>query len=142
MIGAAIRRVEDARLLTGRGQFVDDLAFPEMLYCALVRSPHPHARIANIDARDALVPGVAAVLTGKEMAADGVAPMSAGWALPGMVELPRWALARDTVRHVGELPPVADARSFRWTRGDAAAVEADIEMPATPHRVWRAIMGK
>jgi len=37
---------------------------------------------------------------------------------------------------------VADARSFRWTRGDAAAVEADIEMPATPYRVWRAIMGK
>jgi carbon-monoxide dehydrogenase large subunit len=98
------------------------------------------------------------------MAAEGVGPMSAGWALPGMVELPRWALARDTVRHVGEpvaavfaetralaedaaeavqvdyeeLPPVADARSFRWTRGDAAAVE----MPATPYRVWRAIMGK
>ncbi|HJY75245.1 MAG TPA: xanthine dehydrogenase family protein molybdopterin-binding subunit [Burkholderiales bacterium] len=150
MIGAAIRRVEDARLLAGRGQFVDDLAFPGMLYCALVRSPHPHARIANIDARDALLPGVAAVFTGNEMEADGVGPMSAGWALPGMVELPRWALARETVRHVGEpvaavfaetralaedaaeavqvdyeeLPPVADERAFRWTRGDAAAVDA------------------
>jgi carbon-monoxide dehydrogenase large subunit len=150
MIGAAIRRVEDARLLTGQGQFVDDLAFPGVLYCSLVRSPHPHARIASIEPRDALLPGVAAVFTGKEMAADGVGPMSAGWALPGMVELPRWALARDTVRHVGEpvaavfaetralaedaaeavqvdyeeLPPVADERAFRWTRGDAAAVEA------------------
>ena len=156
MIGAAIRRVEDARLLTGRGQFVDDLEFPGMLYCALVRSPHPHARVANIDARDALLPGVAAVFTGKEMAADGVGPMSAGWALPGMVELPRWALARDTVRHVGEpvaavfaetralaedaaeavqvdyeeLPPVADERAFRWTRGDGAAVEAALNAAA------------
>ena len=150
MIGAAIRRVEDARLLTGRGQFVDDLAFPGMLHCALVRSPHAHARIASIEAAGALLPGVVAVLTGKDMAGDGVGPMSAGWALPGMVELPRWALARGTVRHVGEpvaavfaetkalaedaagevqveyqaLSPVEDERCFRWTRGDAAAVEA------------------
>ena len=150
MIGAAIRRVEDARLLTGQGQFVDDLAFPGMLHCTLVRSPHAHARIASIDAGGARAPGIVAVLTGKDMAADGVGPMSAGWALPGMVELPRWALARGTVRHVGEpvaavfaetkalvedaaeevqveyqaLPPVEDERCFRWTRGDAAAVEA------------------
>jgi carbon-monoxide dehydrogenase large subunit len=150
MIGAAIRRVEDARLLTGRGQFVDDFAFAGMLHCALVRSPHAHARIERIDATGAALPGVVAVFTGKDMAADGVGPMSAGWALPGMVELPRWALARETVRHVGEpvaavfaetkalaedaaeevavdyeaLPAIADERCFRWTRGEAAAVEA------------------
>jgi carbon-monoxide dehydrogenase large subunit len=150
MIGAAIRRVEDARLLTGRGQFVDDFAFAGMLHCALVRSPHAHARIEKIDAIGAALPGVVAVFTGKDMAADGVGPMSAGWALPGMVELPRWALARETVRHVGEpvaavfaetkalaedaaeevavdyeaLPAIADERCFRWTRGEAAAVEA------------------
>jgi carbon-monoxide dehydrogenase large subunit len=150
MIGAAVRRVEDARLLTGRGQFVDDLALPGTLHCALVRSPHAHARVAGIDATSAALPGVAAVFTGKHLAADGVGPMSAGWALPGMVELPRWALARGTVRHVGEpvaavfaetkalaedaaeevqvdyeaLSPVGDQRCFRWTRGDAAAVES------------------
>jgi carbon-monoxide dehydrogenase large subunit len=150
MIGAAIRRVEDARLLTGQGQFVDDMALPGMLHCALVRSPHAHARIAGIDATRAALAGVVAVFTGKDLAADGVGPMSAGWALPGMVELPRWALARDTVRHVGEpvaavfaetkalaedaaeevqvdyeaLAPVEDERCFRWTRGDAAAVES------------------
>jgi carbon-monoxide dehydrogenase large subunit len=150
MIGAAIRRVEDARLLTGRGQFVDDMALPGMLHCAIVRSPYPHARIAKIEALRAAAPGVAALFIGKDMAADGVGPMSAGWALPGMVELPRWALARGTVRHVGEpvaavfaetkalaedaaeevqveyeaLSPVEDERCFRWTRGDAAAVEA------------------
>jgi aerobic carbon-monoxide dehydrogenase large subunit len=56
MIGAAIRRVEHARLLTGRGQFVDDLALPGVLYCALARSPHAHARIARVDAAGAAHP--------------------------------------------------------------------------------------
>src|SRR5580765_6011561 len=150
MIGAAVRRVEDARLLTGRGQFVDDMALPGMLHCAIVRSPYPHARIAKIEAACAAAPGVAAVFTGMDMAGDGVGPMSAGWALPGMVEPPRWALAREAVRHVGEpvaavfaetttlaedaaqevqveyeaRPPLEDERCFRWTRGDAAAVES------------------
>ena len=150
MIGAAVRRVEDARLLTGRGQFVDDLAFPAMLHCALVRSPHAHARITAIDAASAALSGVVAVFSGEDLAADAVGPMSAGWALPGMIELPRWALARGAVRHVGEpvaavfaetralaedaaeevqvdyaaLEPAEDERCFRWTRGDAAAVEA------------------
>ena len=150
MIGAAVRRVEDARFLTGRGRFVDDLEFPGLLHCALVRSPHAHARIAGIDATGAALAGVVAVFTGKDLAADGVGPMSPGWALSGMVELPRWALARDTVRHVGEpvvavvaetkalaedaaeevlvdyeaISPGRDERCFRWTRGDAAAVEA------------------
>ena len=46
MIGEPVRRVEDLRLLTGCGRFIDDLSFPGMLYCALVRSPHPRARFA------------------------------------------------------------------------------------------------
>ena len=146
MIGSAIRRVEDARFLTGSGRFVDDLYFPGMLYCAIVRSPHAHARIRSIDSSGALAP----VFTGKDMAADRVGPMRAGWVLPGMVEPPRWALARDTVRHVGEpvaavfagskdlaedaaerveveyevLPLLENEACFRWTRGDQAAVEA------------------
>jgi aerobic carbon-monoxide dehydrogenase large subunit len=150
MIGSAIRRVEDGRFLTGRGQFVDDLAFPGMLHCAIVRSPHAHAQIKRIDAVASGVPGVAAIFVGKHMEDDGVGPMRAGWALAGMVEVPRWALARDTVRHVGEpvaavfaetkelaedaaeevhaeyeiLPLIENQPCFRWTRGDAAAVEA------------------
>ena len=144
MIGKAVQRVEDARFLTGRGSYVDDLAFPGVLHCAFVRSPHAHARIRGIEARGALL------FTGKDLQADGVGPMLAGWALAGMVEVPRWALARDTVRHVGEpvavvlaesrglaedaaervevdyevLAPLEDERCFRWARGDAAAVES------------------
>ena len=144
MIGSAVPRVEDYRFLTGAGNFIDDLSFPDTLHCVLVRSPHPHARIRRI-----AWPGNATVLTGRDMERDGVGPMRAGWALPGMVEPQRWALARDTVRHVGE--PVAavfaetraeaedaaeqvtveyepleliDGACFRWARGDAAAVDA------------------
>jgi carbon-monoxide dehydrogenase large subunit len=148
VIGAAIRRVEDARFLTGGGNFVDDLTLPGMLHCAIVRSPHAHARIERIDKKSALGPGVVAVLAGNDMEADGVGPMRSGWALPGMAEPPRWALARDRARHVGEpvaavfavtkdladdaaeelhveyaALPAVEEPCFRWTRGDAAAVE-------------------
>jgi aerobic carbon-monoxide dehydrogenase large subunit len=151
VIGAALRRVEDARFLTGAGRFIDDLSFPGMLHCAFVRSPHPHAVIRRIGT----LPGAAVLLTGRDMQADGVGPMRAGWVLPGMVEPPRWALARETVRHVGEpvaavfadskdlaedaadkveveydvLAPIENEPCFRWTRGDAAAVEAAFAKP-------------
>ena len=110
-IGAPVKRREDLRFLTGRGRYVADLAFEGELHCAFVRSPHAHARIAAIDNRTALAaPGVAAVFTGADMAADGVGPMAPLWRIPGangtrMNEPPRWALARDRARHVGE--PVA-----------------------------------
>ena len=154
MIGAPVRRVEDLRLLTGCGRFIDDLSFPGMLHCVLVRSPHPHARIRGISA-----PAGSVVLTGRDMEHDGVGAMRAGWQLPGMVEPPRWALARDKVRHVGEpvaavfaesqpvaedlaeqvvvdyepLQSIEDESCFRWSRGDPAAVDAAFAGAA--HRV-------
>jgi carbon-monoxide dehydrogenase large subunit len=143
MIGAARRRVEDGRFLTGGACFIDDLPPRGELHCALVRSPHAHARIASI-----AVPSGIVAFTGKDLA--GVNPMRAGWELPGMVQPPRYPLARDTVRHVGEpvaavfaesralaedaaervaveyqpLPLLGDEVCFRWQRGDAAAVAA------------------
>jgi carbon-monoxide dehydrogenase large subunit len=152
VIGAPVLRVEDLRFLTGSGRFIDDLGVPGALHCAIVRSPHAHARLLKISG-----PGL--VLTGNDMAADGVGPMRAGWQLPGMIEPPRWALARDTVRHVGEpvaavfaetkalaedaaervevdyevLPLISNEIAFRWTRGDAAAVDA--AFAAAPRRV-------
>ncbi len=154
MIGAAVRRVEDGRFLTGSGRFIADLSFPGELHCAIVRSPHAHARLRAIDISGALGPGVAAVLTGLDMQADGVGPMTARWRVrmphgPPMAEPLRWAMARETVRHVGEpvaavlaesrllaedaaeqvavdyeiLEPVEDEICFAWTRGDRDAVE-------------------
>ena len=74
--GAPLPRREDSRLITGRGRFSDDVSLPGQAYAAFVRSPHAHARILGIDAGEALVmPGVLAVLTGEDAAADGLAPI-------------------------------------------------------------------
>jgi carbon-monoxide dehydrogenase large subunit len=68
-----MKRKEDPRFVQGKGHYVDDLIFPGMLYMALVRSPYPHAEIKNIDSSDAMkVPGVKAVITGKDLDAAGL----------------------------------------------------------------------
>ena len=74
-LGVAMKRKEDPRFLQGKGNYVDDLSFPGMLHMAIVRSPYPHAEIVNIDSSAALtVPGVKAVITGKDLEAAGL-----GW---------------------------------------------------------------
>jgi len=144
VIGQPVLRVEDYKFLSGAGQFIDDRSLPGELHCAIVRSPHAHARILAIRA-----PAGVHSFTGEDMARDGVQPMRCGWVLPGMVEPPRHALARGTVRHVGEpvaavladsrsaaedaaeqvevdyepLPLIDGAQCFKWSRGDAAAAE-------------------
>jgi xanthine dehydrogenase molybdopterin-binding subunit B len=75
-IGQPLRRKEDERLLTGRGRFSDDFTVPGQTYAAVLRSPHPHARIVEIDTRRALaMPGVLGILTGQDCAADGLSPI-------------------------------------------------------------------
>ena len=118
-IGAPVRRREDLRFLVGQGQFVADLVLEGELACAFVRSPHAHARIDRIDTQAAAAaPGVVAVYTGADMAADGVGPMAPLWRIPGangtkMNDPPRWTLARERVRHVGEAVAMVDCRDAR-----------------------------
>jgi carbon-monoxide dehydrogenase large subunit len=133
-IGASVRRVEDPRLLRGAGRFVADITIAGELHCVLVRSPHAHAHIRSIEtARAARMPGIVAVLTGADMAADDVGPMAPLWAIRSadgspMAEPPRWALARHTVRHVGEAI-VAVIGETREQAADAAeAVDIDFAM--------------
>jgi len=72
-IGQPMVRHEDARLITGQGQFTDDFTFPGQTYAAMVRSPHPHARIVSIDKTRALaMSGVLGVFTGADCLADGL----------------------------------------------------------------------
>ena len=72
-IGHSVARVEDHRLLRGRGRFTDDINLPGQLHGCVVRSPHPHARITGVDSSRALsAPGVAAVFTGADVEADGL----------------------------------------------------------------------
>ena len=74
--GRAVRRVEDDALLTGRGQFTDDFSLPGQAVLHVLRSPHPHARIASVDAKAAsAMPGVVAILTGEDLVRAGVKPL-------------------------------------------------------------------
>jgi carbon-monoxide dehydrogenase large subunit len=135
-IGAPLRRVEDKRFLTGHGRFVADIEPSGALACALVRSPHAHAAIRRIDASAALAaPGVAAVLTGADMAADGVAPMRPLWVVRSregspMAEPARFALARETVRHVGE--PVAAVVAATLAQALDAAERLEVDYAPLP----------
>jgi carbon-monoxide dehydrogenase large subunit len=110
-IGDAPKRREDARFVIGGGTYLDDLVFDRMVHATLLRSPHAHARIAALDANAARsAPGVLAVLTAADVAADGLRPMQpVAQANTQTGEkfafAPQPLLATDTVRHVGE--PVA-----------------------------------
>ena len=66
-IGRQVKRVEDPQLITGRAEFIDNVTLPGMLHCAILHSPHPHARITSVDmSRAAALPGVVATLTGED----------------------------------------------------------------------------
>ena len=107
-IGAAIRRKEDRRFLTGTGQFVDDVKLPNMVHAAVVRSPHAHANIVNIDSSTALqMDGVLAVLAYRDIE-NVVTPRPIplrNRSYPGIERFQQYALANHKVRYAGE--PVA-----------------------------------
>src|SRR6266849_439470 len=104
-IGTSIQRVEDARILTGHGRYVDDVNLPGMLHAAFLRSPHAHARIMHIDASAArAMPGVVAVFTGEDMQRL-TRPMSTEGIVSEMHNPTFHPLGTDRVRLVGD--PVA-----------------------------------
>jgi len=105
VFGTSVRRKEDARLLTGRGKYAADFRLPGMVQAAVLRSPHPHARLGAIRAKAALgVPGVLAVMTAEDLGSIGKIPVRLG-PRPSVVACLQPPLARDKVRYVGE--PVA-----------------------------------
>lgn len=117
--------------MRGAGCFVADVTLPGELHCVLVRSPHAHADILKIDSAPALrMPGVVAVFTGDDMAADNVGPMAPLWAIKSadgkpMAEPPRWALARGRVRHGGEAVAVVIAETREQASDAADALEIE-----------------
>ncbi|WP_148219523.1 xanthine dehydrogenase family protein molybdopterin-binding subunit [Azospirillum sp. B510] len=114
-VGRAMPRVEDAALLTGVARYADDLPVkPGTLHAAILRSPHAHAELLDIDTAAALAfPGVAAVVTGAE-ARRFASPFLVGIRAP----MEHWCLAIDRVRHVGEPVAVVLADS-RYVAEDA-----------------------
>jgi carbon-monoxide dehydrogenase large subunit len=147
-IGQPMVRHEDARLITGHGQFSDDFTFPGQTFAAMVRSPHPHARIVSVDKSSALaMPGVLGIFTGADCLADGLGPIGHDplpktrddmkLTAPGGSEVfigPHLLLPPDKVRHVGEAVAivVAETRAQAMDGAEAAAVTY-AELPFVVH---------
>ncbi|HRC55091.1 MAG: xanthine dehydrogenase family protein [Myxococcales bacterium] len=135
-IGASIKRKEDRRFLLGKGQYTDDITLPDQSYAVLIRSPYAAALIKKIDAAAALAaPGVLAVLTGDDVAADGLGGIPCGWAVKNkdgsnMVEPPHPGLAHGKARHVGD--PVAMVVASSKALAKAAAKLVDIDYDVLP----------
>ncbi len=126
-IGKSMRRVEDPRLLTGAGQYADDVKLPNMAHAAVLRSPHAHARIKSIDKSKAeALPGVVLVMTGAE-AAEVTGPC-ADFSSPPTTQ---YCIATDRVRHVGETVAAVVAET-RYIAEDACdLIEVEYEpLPA------------
>ena len=122
-IGHSVKRVEDARLIEGQGNFLDDIALPGMLHMALVRSPVAHARINGIDTEAATaVDGVLAVVTGELMDAHGLA-----W-MPTLSGDTQAVLATDKVRYQGQEVAAVIATDPYAAADGAELVDVDYEM--------------
>jgi carbon-monoxide dehydrogenase large subunit len=140
-IGKPLPRKEDARLITGHGRFTDDFVLEGQAHAAMVRSPHPHARIVAIDAERAkAMPGILGVFTGADCAADKIGPIphdpvpktkfdmklhgpGGGAVFAG----PHMLLPADKVRHVGEAVVMVVAETKAQAMDAAEAVEVQYE---------------
>ena len=136
-IGAAVRRKEDVRFLTGRGTYTDDIARHGQTHAYIIRSSQPHALIKRIDTSKAkAAPGVVAIFTGADMAADKVGGLPCGWLVKNkdgspMKEPPHPPLVVDRVRHVGDHIAVVIAETKSQAKDAAELVEIDFEpLPA------------
>ena len=127
-IGQSITRVEDERLLTGRGRFVGDIARDGLLHAAILRSSMAHGRIRNIDVSAAMrLPGVRAIFTAADI--DGAIPTIPVRLAPikGIERFVQPVIAKDKVRFVGEAIAVVVADSRALAEDAIELVEIDIE---------------
>ena len=127
-VGAARRRKEDRRLITGRTRWTDNITLPGMLHIAMVRSPVAHGTITSIDAEAAKgAPGVVSVLTGADLAeVQGELPNA--WMLtPEQVAPSHPSVAVDRVAFAGEIVAMVIGRSPAEARDAADLVEVDYQ---------------
>jgi len=127
-IGQPVPRTEDPRLLRGKGCYVDDFNMPHQTYAVFVRSPHAHAEIVAIDTAAASdMPGIHAVLTGADYAADGLGPITGASPFKRRDGSPMWrpprpALTQDRARYVGQPVAMVIAASLAEAKDAAEAV--------------------
>lgn len=132
-IGAPVRRTEDFRFLTGIGSYTDDMNRPNQTYAYILRSPFAHANIKSIDLSAAeAAPGVVAIFTGKDVAADGLGGLPCGWGINNvdgtpMAEPMHPIIAENVVQHVGDQVAVIIAETYAQAKDAAELVEVDYE---------------
>ena len=135
-IGAPVRRLEDHRYLTGKGNYVDDVNRHGQAYAYFLRSPHAHARIVSVDSAAAEVePGVLAVYTGQDLAADKVGGLICGWMIHSkdgspMKAGPHPALAQGKVRYVGDHVAVVIAETYAEAKDAVEKIVVDYDVLA------------
>jgi carbon-monoxide dehydrogenase large subunit len=127
VLGASIKRREDPRFITGKGNYTDDLKLAGLTHAVFVRSPHANAKIRKIDtARASKAPGVVAIFTGKDMT--GVNSLPCGWLLPELKIPPHMPLASDAARYVGDPVAIVIAESQSAASDAAEMVAVDWEV--------------
>src|SRR5262249_22792095 len=132
--GQKVKRLEDQRLLTGKGHFIDDKPEDGALWLHVLRSPHAHAKLGSIDtAAAAAMAGVEAVFTGRALIQGdiGTLPTLAVFERPAgrpMTVPPRRLLAHDIVRFAGEPVAAVVARSRILAQNAAEAIEIDYDV--------------
>lgn len=136
--GKSVKRVEDTRLIQGKGKYVDNIIWPGQCYGAFVRSPYAHASITDVDTSGAQeVDGVVGVLTIDDILKANIPPLPCGFMITDhagepMKQAERFALAKDTVRYVGEPIALVVATSKQAAQDAAEAVMVEFDdLPAT-----------
>ena len=132
-IGASVKRKEDARFITGTGRYTDDINEIGQTYAVFARSPHARARLRSIDTSAAqTAPGVVAVFTGSDLAADEIGDLPCGWLVKSkdgsdMLAAPHPPIAVDSVNYVGEPYAIVIAESLAAAHAGADAIVVDFE---------------
>jgi aerobic carbon-monoxide dehydrogenase large subunit len=132
VLGASIKRREDPRFITGKGNYTDDLKLAGLTHAVFVRSPHANAKIRKIDTSKASkAPGVVAIFTGKDMA--GVNSLPCGWLLPELKIPPHMPLASDAAHYVGDPVAIviAESQSAASDAAELVAVDWDVQPSVT-----------
>ena len=128
-MGGGVLRKEDPELLTGRAQYIDDIAFPGMLWVSVVRSPFAHATINSVNtARAAGMPGVKAAYSGADLASEWADGLPCAWPVTEDIKLPtHWPVAKDKARFAGDPVAVVVAETRGQAVDAAEAVDVDYE---------------
>ena len=133
-IGQPVRRKEDARFLTGKGNYIDDIAPENLAHAVVLRSPHAHAKILSLETSEAeTMPGILGIVTGKDWVREDFQPMPTKSAVNKKIDgtplnqPPRHAIAIDKVRYVGEPVALIVAETAAQAQDAAEVVEVDYE---------------